>query len=98
MGFLLCEVKITDEEKTEINISTLVSELTSNTLVIQKLTQGNVDSLSTNESEPSNTSDVTEAQKFDSLNHLLVSRGRIENQRGLLDKANLVGRSNTGAI
>ena len=29
-----------------------------------------------------------------SLAELLVSRGRIENQRGMLDKANLVGNVN----
>jgi len=86
---LLGEVEIADENNRIVNISTLVSELTSNTIIIRKIGAT---------SENSSNSESQESQKFDSLNQLLFCRGRIENQRGLLDKANLVGQTNIGAI
>ena len=86
---MLGQVEIADENDHIVNISTLVSELTSNTIIIRKLGASNGENIS---------SDNGESQKFDSLNQLLFARGRIENQRGLLDKANLVGQANIGAI
>ena len=83
MGFLIADVEVTNEALDVLDINSLVSDLSSNTVIIRK-SRG--------------SAETTQNEPFDSLNQLLFCRGRIENQRGLLDKANLVRPKHNGAI
>ena len=74
--FILTEVEIVNDEDEILDMMSLVSHLKSNTVIVRKRT----------------ISESTELEMgLDGLNQLLFCRGRIENQRGLLDKNNLVG-------
>ena len=69
-------MEIVNDEDEILDMMSLVSHLKSNTVIVRKRT----------------ISESTELEMgLDGLNQLLFCRGRIENQRGLLDKNNLVG-------
>ena len=79
VGYLSGEIELVDEFGQSLRPSTLVCDLESNSVFIR---QGH---------SLSNTDSQHEGARLESLNELLFCRGRIETQRGLLDRANLVG-------